>query len=78
MEFADGMIFIIRNPYDAIVADFYKQMSNCKSCKVSRSKFRGHVWDKFVHHQSQRWKTGLKPFFSSLETMESIRVFLYY
>ena len=55
MEFADGIIFVVRNPYNAIIADFNRQMMHSHTGSVDMTLFGGDIWDNFVSHHSGRW-----------------------
>ena len=55
MERAEGIVLVIRNPYDAILADFNRQMSGSHTGSTDYSKFKGEVWENFVKQHAGRW-----------------------
>jgi len=55
MEYADGIILVVRNPYNAIIADFNRQTSHSHTGNTDYSKFSGPVWDHFVSQHGSRW-----------------------
>ena len=57
MEFAAGMVLVVRNPYDAIVADFNRQMSHKHTGSADPAQFEGEKWQKFVKQHAQRWRS---------------------
>ena len=58
MEYADGIILVVRNPYNAIIADYNRQTSHSHTGSANLSKFKGPAWDKFVVKHTSRWATG--------------------
>ena len=38
MEFADGIVFVVRNPYNAIIADYNRLGTKIRAVKVQLSK----------------------------------------
>ena len=55
LEYADGIILVVRNPYDAIIASFNKRMSGSHTGSVGANKFSGKSWKSFVKQRSERW-----------------------
>ena len=58
MEYADGIILVVRNPYNAIIADFNRQTSHSHTGNTDFSKFSGPLWDRFVAQHTGRWVKG--------------------
>jgi len=56
MEFADGIILVVRNPYNAIVSDFNRQTSDSHTGNTDLTKFKGKEWDDFVFRHSKKWE----------------------
>ena len=72
MEFADGIIFIVRNPYNAIIADFNRHKSGSHTGSVDLSRFSGPKWDDFVKQHSGRWVTGLEYAYMSISELMQV------
>lgn len=51
---------IVRNPYNAIIADYNRQTSHSHTGTVDYSKFEGANWEHFIQQHSKRWTMGIK------------------
>ena len=47
MEYADGIIYVIRNPYDATIADYKRQVLHSHTSSVDMSVFDKPEWKAF-------------------------------
>ena len=45
----------VRNPYDAIIADFKRQNTHSHTANIDYSKFKGAIWEKFSMDHAKRW-----------------------
>ena len=54
MEFAKGIILIVRNPYNAIVADFNRQFGGGHTGSAGNH-FDGPEWPQFIDHHLGNW-----------------------
>jgi hypothetical protein len=55
MEYADGIIYVIRNPYDATIADYKRQVLHSHTSSVDMSVFDKPEWKAFQMQHLKRW-----------------------
>nr|XP_002120962.3 WSC domain-containing protein 1-like [Ciona intestinalis] len=51
----DKLILVIRNPFDAILSEFNRCLSDSHTGFANQSSFTGKKWPKFVPYKMQKW-----------------------
>jgi len=46
---------VLRNPYDATLADYKRQMSGSHTGNLEKSNFENEIWRKFIDQHMHRW-----------------------
>jgi hypothetical protein len=54
-ESAEGVIMVLRNPYDATLADYKRQMSGSHTGNIEKKDFENEIWRKFTDQHMHRW-----------------------
>jgi hypothetical protein len=67
-ENADGIVMVIRNPYDSFKADFNRQMSSTHTGQVDQAIYNSTEWENFIKRKNSRAKKS-SSFSSSSETL---------
>ena len=73
-ENADGIVMVIRNPYDSFKADFNRQMSSTHTGQVDPKIYNKTEWEQFIERKSRisRWKLNKNS--SSSKKMGVLRI----
>ena len=50
-ENADGIVLVIRNPYDSFKADFNRQMSSTHTGQVDPAIYNSTEWENFIKRE---------------------------
>jgi len=61
-ENADGIVMVIRSPYDSFKADFNRQMSSTHTGQVDPAIYNGTEWEKFIEPRAKRWASSVSWF----------------
>jgi hypothetical protein len=46
---------VLRNPYDATLADYKRQMSGSHTGNIEKKDFENEIWRKFIDQHMHRW-----------------------
>ena len=59
IEYAEGIILVVRNPYDAILADFNRQASGSHTGTATAADFaESSMWQTFLPGHIKRWSAS--------------------
>ncbi|CAG5110267.1 Oidioi.mRNA.OKI2018_I69.chr2.g4682.t1.cds [Oikopleura dioica] len=61
-ENADGIVMVIRNPYDSFKADFNRQMSSTHTGQVDPKIYNKTEWEQFIEPRAKRWASSVSWF----------------